>query len=146
MSTASPLSCIARLRPRGRAVSISSSGLLHRAASALALLVAACRPVASTERAAIVVDDAGDTVRVTAPARRVVSLIPATTELLFAIGAGPLLVGRTAWCDYPPAAAAVPNLGDGIAPNAEAVLASRTLVTHMKLNTRIQRRDHEGLA
>ena len=125
MSTASPLSCIARLRPRGRAVSISSSSLLHRAASALALFVAACRPVASTERAAIVVDDAGDTVRVTAPARRVVSLIPATTELLFAIGAGPLLVGRTAWCDYPPAAAAVPNLGDGIAPNAEAVLATR---------------------
>jgi iron complex transport system substrate-binding protein len=125
VSTASPLSCIARLRPRGRAVSISSSSLLHRAASALALFVAACRPVASTERAAIVVDDAGDTVRVTAPARRVVSLIPATTELLFAIGAGPLLVGRTAWCDYPPAAAAVPNLGDGIAPNAEAVLASR---------------------
>ena len=73
----------------------------------------------------MVVDDAGDTVRVTAPARRVVSLIPATTELLFAIGAGPLLVGRTAWCDYPPAAAAVPNLGDGIAPNAEAVLATR---------------------
>ena len=33
------------------------------------------------------VDDAGDTVRLAAPARRVVSLIPASTELLFAIGA-----------------------------------------------------------
>ena len=54
-----------------------------------------------------------------------VSLIPATTELLFAIGAGPVVVGRTAWCDYPAAAARVPNLGDGIAPNVEAVLASR---------------------
>ena len=70
-------------------------------------------------------DDAGDTVEVPAAARRVVSLIPATTELLFAIGAGPVVVGRTAWCDYPAAAANVPNLGDGIAPNVEAVLASR---------------------
>lgn len=70
-------------------------------------------------------DDAGDSVAVTVPAHRIVSLIPATTELLFAIGAGGSLVGRTEWCDYPAAAAAVPNLGDGIAPNVEAVLASR---------------------
>ncbi len=70
-------------------------------------------------------DDAGDTVVLAAPARRVVSLVPATTELLFAIGAGGQTVGRTAWCDYPPAASAVPNLGDGISPNVEAVLAQR---------------------
>ena len=57
--------------------------------------------------------------------RRIVSLIPATTELLFAIGAGPAVVGRTEWCDYPAEAAKVPNLGDGINPNVEAVLASR---------------------
>jgi ABC-type Fe3+-hydroxamate transport system substrate-binding protein len=71
------------------------------------------------------VDDAGDTVAVAGLPHRIVSLIPATTELLFAIGAGSSVVGRTEWCDYPPAAAAVPNLGDGIAPNVEAVLASR---------------------
>jgi iron complex transport system substrate-binding protein len=71
------------------------------------------------------VDDAGDTVKAPATARRIVSLIPATTELLFAIGAGSAVIGRTAWCDYPAAAATVPNLGDGIAPNVEAVLASR---------------------
>lgn len=70
-------------------------------------------------------DDAGDTVTVAGAPHRIVSLIPATTELLFAIGAGSSLVGRTEWCDYPPAAANVPNLGDGIAPNVEAVLASR---------------------
>ncbi len=71
------------------------------------------------------VDDAGDTVRLGAVPRRIVSLIPATTELLFAIGAGPAVVGRTEWCDYPAEAAKVPNLGDGINPNVEAVLASR---------------------
>jgi iron complex transport system substrate-binding protein len=72
-----------------------------------------------------VVDDAGDTLRLEAPARRVVSLIPASTELLFAIGAGSSLVGRTSYCDYPAAAKAVPDLGDGIKPSIEAVLAQR---------------------
>lgn len=71
-----------------------------------------------------IVDDAGDTVAVRAPAARIASLIPATTEILFAIGAGPSVVGRTTWCDYPPAARAVPSLGDGISPNLEAILAS----------------------
>jgi ABC-type Fe3+-hydroxamate transport system substrate-binding protein len=73
----------------------------------------------------VVVDDAGDTVRLAAPATRVVSLIPATTELLFALGAGDRLVGRTHWCDYPAAAAAVPDLGDGMNPNLEAVVGAR---------------------
>ncbi len=71
------------------------------------------------------VDDAGDTVIVAAPVTRVASLIPATTELLFAIGAGDAVVGRTTWCDYPPAAARVTNLGDGINPTLEAILAVR---------------------
>lgn len=72
-----------------------------------------------------VVDDAGDTVRLRSPARRIVSLIPASTELLFAIGAGGSVVGRTRYCDYPAAAKAVPDLGDGIKPSIEAVLAQR---------------------
>ena len=63
--------------------------------------------------------------RLAAPARRVVSLIPASTELLFALGAGPAVVGRTSYCDFPAAAKAVPDLGDGIKPNIEAVIASR---------------------
>jgi iron complex transport system substrate-binding protein len=72
-----------------------------------------------------VVDDAGDTVALAEPARRVVSLIPASTELLFAIGAGPRVVGRTQYCDFPAAVRAVPNLGDGIKPSVEAVVAQR---------------------
>jgi ABC-type Fe3+-hydroxamate transport system substrate-binding protein len=70
-------------------------------------------------------DDAGDTVGLAGPARRIVSLIPASTELLFAISAGSSVVGRTAYCDYPPAAKAVPDLGDGIRPSIEAVLGQR---------------------
>ena len=70
-----------------------------------------------------VTDDAGRRVTLAAPARRVVSLLPSFTEILFAIGAGDRLVGRTTWCDYPPEALAVPSVGDGMPPSVEAVAA-----------------------
>jgi ABC-type Fe3+-hydroxamate transport system substrate-binding protein len=93
------------------------------------LLAVGCRPAADRPAAAVgplsVVDDAGRTVTLAAPARRVVSLLPSFTELLFAMGARDRLVGRTAWCDYPPAALAVPSVGDGMPPNVEAVAARR---------------------
>src|SRR5213080_4534283 len=72
-----------------------------------------------------VIDDAHRRVTLAVPARRIVSLLPSFTEMLFAIGAGDRLVGRTAWWDYPPAALAVPSVGDGIPPNVEAVAARR---------------------
>jgi len=86
---------------------------------------AACRSTPLVKPGIGLIDDAGDTVRLAAAARRVVSLIPATTELLFAIGADSAVVGRTSYCDYPAKARAVPDLGDGIKPNIEAVIASR---------------------
>jgi iron complex transport system substrate-binding protein len=57
------------------------------------------------------------------PSQRIVSLLPSFTEILFAIGAGDRVVGRTQWCDYPPAALAVPSVGEGLPPNIEAVAA-----------------------
>lgn len=71
-----------------------------------------------------VADDFGDPVAagtVGHPAR-IVSLSPATTDLLFAIGAGPRLVGRTHWDLWPDSARLVPDLGAGLRPNVEAVL------------------------
>lgn len=82
----------------------------------------ACSAPAPTGRGPLVVDDAGDTTRLAAPAERIVSLIPATTEMLFALGAGDQVAGRTTWDDYPPEASMVPSVGDGIRPNLEAVL------------------------
>ncbi len=62
-------------------------------------------------------------------ATRVVSLNPAFTEIVFAIGAGAQLVGRTSWDNRPAQALDVTNVGAGIRPNVEAVLATRpTLV------------------
>jgi iron complex transport system substrate-binding protein len=123
--TALLLSLTAHPSVLGWAVPIRTWLIRSRFLLALSLLTQACasRPVA--RQGLVIVDDAGDSVLAPAPARRIVSLIPATTELLFAVGAGGSLVGRTTWCDYPPAASAVPNLGDGINPNLEAILASR---------------------
>jgi iron complex transport system substrate-binding protein len=74
---------------------------------------------------ALDIDDFGDTIRagtVASPAR-VASLNPATTELLFALGAGPRVVARTTWDVWPEAARQVPDAGPGLRPNIEAVLA-----------------------
>jgi len=60
---------------------------------------------------------------------RVVSLVPAATELIYAMGRGNRLVGRTTWDLFPDSARLVPNMGDGIRPNVEVVLAAKpTLV------------------
>ena len=88
------------------------------------VLLAACsgRPAASSLS---ITDDWGRTVALAAPARRIVSLQPASTELLFRLGLGDRVVGRTHFCDWPPAARAVPDLGNGIGPDIEAVAARK---------------------
>jgi len=94
-------------------------------AGLVALTLTACAPGEHVPvgRGIAVTDDAGRRVTLAAPARRVVSLLPSFTEILFAIGAGDRLVGRTTWCDYPPEALAVPSVGDGMPPSVEAVAA-----------------------
>ncbi len=96
---------------------------------ALLLGLAAC---AAGERAASaggpgagVADDFGDTLRLAVPAVRIVSLNPVTTELVFALGVGDRLVGRTSWDLFPEAAKAVPDLGAGMGPNVEAIIGQR---------------------
>ncbi len=99
---------------------------MSRALRTLALLLAVgCRPPGAAPAVGGILDDAGTRTLLSSPPSRVVSLIPATTELIFALGAGDRLVGRTSWCDYPAEAARVPDLGNGIGPNVEAVLVAR---------------------
>jgi ABC-type Fe3+-hydroxamate transport system substrate-binding protein len=69
-------------------------------------------------------DDFGQDVGPGSPPARIVSLNPTTTELLFAIGAGNRLVGRTHYDLWPDSAKLIPDLGPGIRPNIEAVVAT----------------------
>jgi iron complex transport system substrate-binding protein len=54
-------------------------------------------------------------------ASRIVSLSPHITELVFAAGAGEHLVGVVEYSDYPPAAAAVPRVGDAFRVDYEVI-------------------------
>lgn len=91
--------------------------------SPLLQLVAAvlvCLPA----RAEIVVTDAsGVSIRLAAPARRIVSLSPHITELLFAVGAGDRIVGNVDYGNYPPAARALPKVGDYANFDLEGIVA-----------------------
>ncbi|AXK66256.1 cobalamin-binding protein [Burkholderia sp. IDO3] len=66
-------------------------------------------------------DDAGNTVTLPAPAQRVISLAPHATELVYAAGGGAKLVGTVTYSDYPPAAQAVPRVGDNKALDLERI-------------------------
>ncbi len=55
-------------------------------------------------------------------ALRVVSLSPSTTEILFAVGAGERVVGRSRYCDYPPEATALPVVGGFVDANLEEIV------------------------
>jgi ABC-type Fe3+-hydroxamate transport system substrate-binding protein len=100
----------------------------NRRAVLLAICVlAACGEAPSNQAtkqpSTAVVDDFGDTIRLTKPPTRIASLNPTTTEILFAIGAGDRLVGRTTYDHWPDSAKYVADLGAGIQPNVEAILA-----------------------
>ena len=56
---------------------------------------------------------------------RIVSLSPALTEILFAVGAGDRVVGVTDFCDWPPEAASRSRVGGFANPSIESVLALR---------------------
>ena len=68
-------------------------------------------------------DDRGRELVLQAPAQRIVSLAPHLTELLFAAGAGSLLVGTAAYSDFPALARRVPTIGDSSAIDIERVVA-----------------------
>ena len=72
-----------------------------------------------------VTDDLGRRITLPHPLRRVVSLAPSVTEILFAVGARDRLVGDTAFCDYPEAARKIAHVGGPMTPSGEAIVALR---------------------
>ena len=72
----------------------------------------------------VATDDVGRRIRLDAPAQRVISLLPAATEMLFALDAGDAVVGRTRY-DVAPEVAALPSVGGGLDPSLEAIVALR---------------------
>ncbi|MCU1277460.1 MAG: cobalamin-binding protein [bacterium] len=57
--------------------------------------------------------------------RRIVSLAPSSTEIVYALGAGDRVVGVDQYSDWPPEAAKVARVGSDLAPSVERIMALR---------------------
>ncbi len=80
-------------------------------------------PSSTTSQTHEVTDEAGRRVQLPLRIDRIVSLAPNLTEIVFAVGAGDRLVGRTRYCDYPAAARQVAEVGDTMTPSIERIIA-----------------------
>lgn len=70
-----------------------------------------------------VMDDFGNEVTLEKAPESIVSLAPVDTEILFALGAGDSVIGRTDYCNYPEEAADVDSIGTYMEPNMELILS-----------------------
>lgn len=93
--------------------------------SGLMLLSAGCAQATS------LMDMYGREVVLDAPATRIVALAPSDCEILCALGAEDLLVGRGAYCDYPESILDVPVVETGENTNLEQIIALQPQVVLM---------------
>lgn len=70
-------------------------------------------------------DDAGRDVTIAAEPKRILSVAPSNTELLFALGKGKSLVGRSEFDDYPAEAKEIPSVGGFFPPDYEKIVATK---------------------
>jgi iron complex transport system substrate-binding protein len=68
-------------------------------------------------------DDSGRKVKIKSKPKRIISLAPSNTEILFALGLDDEIVGVTTYCDYPKAAKEKEKIGSFAQPNIEKVIA-----------------------
>jgi iron complex transport system substrate-binding protein len=125
--------------------SITSLVGLRPAAALLLIYVAAgCRHSAAPTHAESPArwprtysDELGNEVTLTEAPGRIVSVSPAMTEMLFAVGAGDRVVGVTSYCTYPPEVEGLPEVGSYTGLNVEKVVSLRPdLVIGMRGNSR----------
>ena len=110
---------------------------------AVASMVATLALLSTAHAELVFKDDSGHEVRLKGPAKRIITLAPHATEMLYAAGAGDRLVGVMRYSDTPPQAALLPVIGDAFAVNLEAVAALKPdllLVWRSGVNPRQQQR------
>lgn len=97
----------------------------------LLLLVLALLALAPCALAVSITDMMGRDIALDAPVTRVVAVTPADCEILCALGAGDVLVGRGEYCNYPQSVLEVPSVESGAALNLEQILALEPQVVLM---------------
>jgi iron complex transport system substrate-binding protein len=92
-------------------------------------------------------DDTGATLRITTPARRIVSLAPGATEMLFAAGAGDRVLATVTGADAPEAAKKIERIGDAnalvfdrlIALKPDAVVVWKDLTNELVIDSLVNK-------
>lgn len=79
--------------------------------------------IANSQAQIVTRDDAGQELRLPRTARRIVTLSPHVTELLFAAGAGAKLIATVEFSDYPPEAKRLPRVGGYETLDVERIVA-----------------------
>jgi iron complex transport system substrate-binding protein len=95
-----------------------------------------------------ITDQAGRTLTFPALPQRIVSLAPSNTEILYALGLGDRVVGRTDYDDYPPEAKEKPSIGGFSTPNIEEVVAKSpdlVLATNIHISKIVPQLEARGL-
>jgi iron complex transport system substrate-binding protein len=92
---------------------------------ALVTLLVAGLLAGRPQGSALPIGAAGQNKQNAAAAKRVVSLVPSLTEALFAIGAGPAVVGVGSFDTFPPDVAKLPRVGALLDPDVERILSLR---------------------
>ncbi|WP_434057669.1 ABC transporter substrate-binding protein [Acidovorax cavernicola] len=95
---------------------------------------------AQVAQAVDVVDERGVTVSLPQPPQRIVSLLPSLTEGVCALGACNRLIGVDRYSNSPAQVRALPQLGGGIDPNVEAVVALKPDVVLLAKSSRVTQR------
>lgn len=85
-----------------------------------------------------ITDDLGRQVKIPEKVTRVVSLAPSLTEIVFAVGAGDKLVGRTDFCNFPEEAKKIPSIGDTVKPNIENIIAMKPQVVFVSTASQLE--------
>jgi len=85
-------------------------------------------------------DERGVTVSLPRPPQRIVSLLPSLTEGVCALGACSRLVGVDNYSNSPSAVRTLPQLGGGIDPNVEAIVALRPDAVLLAKSSRVTQR------
>jgi iron complex transport system substrate-binding protein len=99
------------------------AAILVRAEGALGQQIPTSKEAGYSSAVRQVTDETGRRVTVRVPPRRIVSLAPALTETLYALGVEDRLVGVTDYCDYPPEALKKSKIGGAVNPNLEQIVA-----------------------
>ncbi len=105
------------------------------------LCFSACRTVPPVPDAArrTVTDELNRSVAIVANPKRIISLAPNLTEMLFALGLGDRVIGVTSYCDYPPAAKTKEKVGDTLTPNLERIIALKPDLVFVTTSSQLEK-------